>query len=359
MAKIKFALPFTEKLIELAEQGKLPDFLVRYGIRKLCRQRLSDELIRNPEEQQNRYQHLIEELRQSPIAIETDAANEQHYEVATDFYLASLGKRLKYSCAYYPDADTTLDQAEEHMLGLYSQRAQLADGQDILELGCGWGSLTLWMAERYPNSRITAISNSSTQKQHIEKQCAEQGFNNVTIITADVSTLELDKDQFDRAISIEMFEHMRNYKQLMCRISRWLKTDGKLFVHIFAHRNVMYPFDVKSEQDWMSKHFFTGGLMPSIDTLLHFQDQLNLQSRWLVNGKHYQRTCNHWLKKTDQNKARIIKAFEKDYDTQEAETWFHRWRIFYMSCAELFGIDNGSQWMVAHFLFKNRQNGPN
>ena len=181
MAKNKFALPFTEKLIDLAEQGKLPDFLVRYGIRKLCRQRLLDELIHNPEEQQKRYQHLIEELRQSPIAIETDAANEQHYEVATDFYLASLGKRLKYSCAYYPDTDTTLDQAEKHMLKLYSQRAQLADGQDILELGCGWGSLTLWMAECYPNSRITAISNSATQKQYIDKQCAQQGFNNVTL----------------------------------------------------------------------------------------------------------------------------------------------------------------------------------
>ncbi len=345
------SLPLAGTLIKLAEQGKLPDTLVRYGIRRLCRQRLREELIDQPEEQQRRYQTLIEELRQSPIAIETDAANEQHYEVATDFYLASLGKRLKYSCAYYPEENTSLDQAEEHMLSLYSDRAELDDNQHILELGCGWGSLTLWMAEHYPNSRITAVSNSSTQKEHIDQKCQQLGFNNVTVITADINALELEADQFDRAISIEMFEHMRNYKQLLKRISTWLKPSGKLFVHIFAHRNLMYPFDVKSEQDWMSKYFFTGGLMPSIDTLLHFQDQLNLETRWLVNGAHYEKTCNHWLEKTDQNKERIINAFKKDYSDKDAELWFHRWRIFYMSCAELFGLNSGSEWVVAHYLF--------
>lgn len=345
--------PFANVLIQLAEQGKLPDALVRYGIRRLCRQRLKDEFIDQPEPQQERFQALIEQLRESPIAIETDAANEQHYEVATDFYLASLGKRLKYSCAYYPEPKTSLDQAEEHMLSLYSERAELADGQRILELGCGWGSLTLWMAEKYPASEITAVSNSSTQKAHIDKQCQRLGYENVIVITADVNALELKKDMFDRAISIEMFEHMRNYKQLLDRISTWLKPEGKLFVHIFAHRNVMYPFDVKSEHDWMSKYFFTGGLMPSVDTLLHFQEQLKLENRWLVNGQHYEKTCNHWLAKTDQNKQRIIKAFQRDYSDEDAERWFHRWRIFYMSCAELFGLNNGSQWVVAHYLFKN------
>lgn len=344
--------PIVSKLISLAEQGKLPDPLIRYGIRRLCKQRLKDELINQPEQQQRRFQSLIEELRLSPIAIETDAANEQHYEVATDFYLASLGKRLKYSCAYYPTPSTSLDQAEEHMLSLYCERAEFASGQKILELGCGWGSLTLWMAEHYPNSEITAVSNSITQKTYIDQQCEQHGFSNVTVITADVNELELEPNEFDRAISIEMFEHMRNYKQLLKRISTWLAPEGKLFVHIFAHRNVMYPFDVKSEQDWMSQYFFTGGLMPSIDTLLHFQEQLHLESRWLVNGRHYEKTCNHWLAKTDQNKDRIIKAFQQDYSDEEAEQWFHRWRIFYMSCAELFGLDNGSQWMVAHYLFK-------
>lgn len=352
-SKAAITLPFASKLIKLAEKGQLPDSVVRYGIRRLCKQRLKDELISHPEQQQQRFQKLIEELRQSPIAIDTDAANEQHYEVATDFYLASLGKRLKYSCAYYPQANTTLDHAEEHMLALYSDRAELAEQQHILELGCGWGSLTLWMAEHHPDSHITAVSNSSTQKAYIDQQCQQAGFTNVTVLTVDVNTLQLDADQFDRVISIEMFEHMRNYRQLMARISNWLKPDGKLFVHIFAHRNLMYPFNVKSENDWMSKYFFTGGLMPSIDTLLHFQEQLTVESRWLVNGQHYEKTCNHWLEKTDQNKDRIIAAFRQDYNHQDAEIWFHRWRIFYMSCAELFGLDQGRQWMVAHYLFSN------
>ncbi len=352
-SKSAIGLPFAGKLIELAEQGRLPDSMVRYGIRRLCKKRLKDEFIDHPEYQQDRYQKLIEELRTSPIAIETEAANTQHYEVATDFYLASLGKRLKYSCAFYPDTNTTLDQAEEEMLALYSKRAELDNDQRILELGCGWGSLTLWMAEKYPRSKITAISNSSTQKSYIDHLCRESGFDNVTIITADVNNLELESAQFDRVISIEMFEHMRYYRQLFERISNWLTSDGKLFIHIFAHRNVMYPFDVKSEQDWMSKYFFTGGLMPSIDTLLHFQEQLKIESRWLINGQHYQKTCNHWLEKTDKNKERIIDAFKENYTEKEAKLWFHRWRIFYMSCAELFGLDNGRQWLVAHYLFSN------
>jgi cyclopropane-fatty-acyl-phospholipid synthase len=352
-SKSAIGLPFAGKLIELSEQGRLPDSMVRYGIRRLCKKRLKDEFIGHPEHQQDRFQTLIEELRCSPIAIETDAANEQHYEVATDFYLASLGKRLKYSCAYYPDSNTTLDQAEEEMLALYSQRAELGNDQKILELGCGWGSLTLWMAENYPRSKITAVSNSSSQKSYIDHLCLEAGFNNVTVITADVNFLELESAQFDRVISIEMFEHMRNYRQLFERISDWLTSEGKLFLHIFAHRNVMYPFDVKSEQDWMSKYFFTGGLMPSIDTLLHFQEQLKIECRWLINGQHYEKTCNHWLENTDNNKDRIIDAFKENCTEQEAKLWFHRWRIFYMSCAELFGLDNGRQWLVAHYLFSN------
>jgi cyclopropane-fatty-acyl-phospholipid synthase len=352
-SKSPIGLLFAGKLIELSEQGRLPDSMVRYGIRRLCKKRLKDEFIGHPEHQQDRFQTLIEELRCSPIAIETDAANEQHYEVATDFYLASLGKRLKYSCAYYPDSNTTLDQAEEEMLALYSQRAELGNDQKILELGCGWGSLTLWMAENYPRSKITAVSNSSSQKSYIDHLCLKAGFNNVTVITADVNFLELESAQFDRVISIEMFEHMRNYRQLFERISDWLTSEGKLFLHIFAHRNVMYPFDVKSEQDWMSKYFFTGGLMPSIDTLLHFQEQLKIECRWLISGQHYEKTCNHWLENTDNNKDRIIDAFKENCTEQEAKLWFHRWRIFYMSCAELFGLDNGRQWLVAHYLFSN------
>ena len=344
-------LPMSKRLIELAEAGKIPDALIRLGIRRLCMQRLKNEYIDDVEKQQANFQTLIEELRQSPIAIETATANEQHYEVPTEFYLASLGKRLKYSCAYYANEHDSLDQAEETMLEKYGERAELKDGQRILELGCGWGSLTLWMAENFPESEIVAVSNSSTQKKHIDSVCEQKGFGNVTIITEDVNNLDLAGQQFDRVMSIEMFEHMRNYRTLLERISSWLSDDGKLFVHIFAHRSIMYPFEVKGEEDWMSKYFFTGGLMPSTDTLLHFQDHLNIEKRWFVNGQHYEKTCNHWLEKTDQNEELIIAAFEQAYGKEEASTWFHRWRLFYMACAELFGYKQGNEWLVAHFLF--------
>ncbi len=350
------ALIFADKLIDWAEQGKIPDTLIRLGIRRLCRTRLKNEFIDDPELQQQQFQKLIESLRESPIAIETDAANEQHYEVPTEFYLASLGQRLKYSCAYYDHPGATLDEAENSMLSKYGERAELRDGQAILELGCGWGSLTLWMAENFPDAKITAVSNSRTQKQHIDDRCKASGFHNVTVITRDVNELNLESQQFDRAVSIEMFEHMRNYRNLLKRVSAWLKPEGKLFVHIFAHRNLMYPFEVKGAEDWMSKYFFTGGLMPSIDTLLHFQEHLTLQTRWLVNGQHYEKTCNHWLEKTDQNKALIMESFKTAYGEEQAYRWFHRWRLFYMACAELFGLREGTEWMVAHYLFENRAN---
>lgn len=354
-------LPLADRLIDWAELGKLPDFLLRYGIRRLCRQRLKDEHINDPARQQQRFQTLIDSLRSSPIAIETDAANEQHYEVPSEFYLAALGKRLKYSCAYYPELDgaaaghTSLDQAEEAMLSLYMARAGLQDGQSILELGCGWGSLTLWMAEKLPSAQITAVSNSATQKAFIDAQCESKGFKNVTVVTCDVNQLTLDEAHFDRCISIEMFEHMRNYQQLLSRISGWLKTDGKLFVHIFAHRTLMYPFEVQSEDDWMSKYFFTGGLMPAADTLLHFQDDLQIEQRWLLNGQHYERTSNDWLANMDAKRDEIQTLFTQTYGADEALRWVNRWRLFFMACAELFGMEQGRQWMVAHYLFEKRQ----
>ena len=349
------ALPMAKHFVTLAESGHLPDALIRYGIRRLCLQRLAREYVDNPEHQQQRFQNLIETLRDSPVAIETDTANEQHYEVPTEFYLVSLGKRLKYSCAYYAYSTNTLDEAEENMLALYGQRAMLKDGQRILELGCGWGSLTLWMAEHYPNSHITAVSNSATQKEYITRQCEQNGFNNVEIITADVNKLELEAQQFDRVMSIEMFEHMRNYRILLQRISRWLNHGGKLFVHIFVHRFVMYPFEIQGEEDWMSKHFFTGGLMPAADTLLHFQEHLALERRWLINGTHYQRTCNDWLARTDHHKDKIINVFSNTYGAEQAPIWLQRWRMFYMACAELFGTRNGNEWMVAHYLFNKAE----
>jgi len=338
-------------LIELCERGLIPDSLTRHGIRRLCARRLNEEGAGQTELADARFRALLHELRQSPIAIETAAANEQHYELPTRFFQLCLGKRLKYSSCYYPTGEESLDAAELAMLALYGERAELADGQHILELGCGWGSLTLWMAERYPNARITAVSNSSTQRAHIEAACRQRGWNHVQVVTCDVNQLELDVGQFDRCVSIEMFEHMRNYDTLFTRIARWLKADGKLFVHIFCHRNLMYPFETQGEDNWMGRHFFTGGLMPSADTLLHFQRHLDIEQRWLLPGTHYERTSNHWLANQDANREEIMAVLTEAYGAADARIWNQRWRIFWMSCAELFGYAGGREWLVAHYRF--------
>jgi cyclopropane-fatty-acyl-phospholipid synthase len=337
-------------LIGLAERGFIPDALLRHGIRDQCRDRLRTELAGGPEAQAERFRTRIEELRSSPVAIHTDAANAQHYELPPAFFNLCLGKRLKYSCAYYPRGDETLDQAEEAMLALYGERAELADGQRILELGCGWGSLTLWMAERYPNARITAVSNSRPQREHIEAQCRARGLDNVQILTCDVNRLQLDEAGFDRCVSIEMFEHMRNYETLLGNVSRWLAPVGKLFVHIFVHRTLMYPFETEGENNWMGRHFFTGGLMPAADTLLCFQRDLRIEQRWLVEGRHYEQTSNHWLQNQDRNRDAVIAVLREAYG-ELAPLWFQRWRMFWMACAELFGYDGGREWMVAHYRF--------
>lgn len=342
-------------LINFAERGYLPDALLRFGIRRLCQQRLDDEGAQDCARADARFNQLIADLKSSPVAIETAAANAQHYELPTEFFQLCLGKRLKYSSAFYPNGDESLDQAEAHMLRLYSERAQLRDGQAILELGCGWGSLTLWMAEHYPNARITAVSNSATQRQHIEAECRKRGFDHVRVITCDANVLNFEADQFDRCISIEMFEHMRNYQTLLGSISRWLKPDGELFVHIFVHRYLMYPFEVEGDDNWMGKYFFTGGLMPSADTLLHFADALSLQQRWLVPGRHYAQTSNHWLENQDANKIRIREILIQTYGADLADVWAQRWRMFWMSCAELFDYNQGNEWMVAHYRFSNRK----
>jgi cyclopropane-fatty-acyl-phospholipid synthase len=338
-------------LIDLCERGLLPDALTRLGIRRLSAQRLREEGANDLEAADARFRRLLDELRQSPIAIETAAANEQHYEVPTRFFELCLGKRLKYSSCYYATGTEDLDTAEEAMLALYGERAELADGQRILELGCGWGSLTLWMAQRYPNARITGVSNSRTQREHILAQAARRGLGNVEIITCDVNRLELPEHGFDRAVSIEMFEHMRNYQHLLGRVSRWLVPGGKLFVHIFCHRSLMYPFETEGEDNWMGRHFFTGGLMPSADTLLHFQDDLSIEQRWLLSGRHYERTANQWLENQDRNRDEVMAVLTEAYGAAEAARWHQRWRMFWMACAELFGYSGGNEWGVAHYRF--------
>ncbi|RUL64395.1 class I SAM-dependent methyltransferase [Dyella dinghuensis] len=338
-------------LLGLAERRLVPDVLIRMGIRQLCAQRLREERQGGANKEAALYQQRIEALRCSPVAIHTDAANAQHYELPAAFFQQCLGPRMKYSSCYYPTGEETLAQAEEAMLALYGERAQLADGQDILELGCGWGSLTLWMAERFPNSRITAVSNSNSQRIHIQKACGERGIYNVRIITSDVNALALDAEAFDRCVSIEMFEHMRNYETLLARIAGWLRPSGKLFLHIFAHQTLMYPFETEGGDNWMGRHFFTGGLMPSVDTLLWFQRDLFLEERWKVDGTHYQRTANDWLANQDRHEAEVMRALTRAYGTQQASLWFQRWRMFWMACAELFGYDHGQQWLVAHYRF--------
>jgi cyclopropane-fatty-acyl-phospholipid synthase len=339
--------------ITLAEHKLLPDFIIRFGIRNLLKQRLLDECANDIEQQNARQQMLLDNLRQSPIAIETDAANAQHYEVPAAFYQLALGKHLKYSSCCWDETTENLDQAEALMLGLTTARADLQDGQHILELGCGWGSLTLWMAEHLPHSNITAVSNSNSQREYILQQATQRGLTNIEVLTCDVNQLSLGR-QFDRIVSVEMFEHMRNYDNLLANIAGWLKPDGKLFVHIFCHRYLSYPFETEGDDNWMGKYFFTGGLMPARDTLLHFQKQVQLQQQWDLSGQHYQKTAEAWLQNMDRHHHEIHELFTNTYGDKEARLWQQRWRLFFMSCAELFGYNNGNEWLVAHYLFAKR-----
>jgi cyclopropane-fatty-acyl-phospholipid synthase len=339
--------------MRLLERDLLPDFAVRFGIRRLLKARLAEEHRGSLEAQQRNLMKLITRLRQSPIAIHTADANLQHYELPCAFFELVLGRHLKYSSGYYRDPADSLDQAEAHMLRLTAERADLKDGERILELGCGWGSLSLWMAERYPRSRITAVSNSRTQKRFIDARAADRGIKNLEVITCDVNQLSFSADlQFDRVVSVEMFEHMRNYETLMQRISGWLKPAGTLFVHIFAHKTYAYPFEVRDESDWMAKYFFTGGIMPSDDLLLYFQKDLTLQNHWQVDGRHYHRTSEHWLQNMDRHRRAIEPILAQTYGADQVRRWWVYWRVFFMSCAELWGYAGGQEWFVSHYLFR-------
>jgi cyclopropane-fatty-acyl-phospholipid synthase len=338
------------------ESGLVPDWAIRYGIRRLLKQRLREERAHTSEAQQARKNQLIAQLRQSPLAIDTDKANEQHYEVPAQFFEYVLGPNRKYSSAYYDlnAPQMTLQQAEVRMLELTCQRAQIQNGEKILELGCGWGSLTLFMAQRFPQSQITGVSNSRSQREFILTQAAARGLSNIEIITADINHLDFgQREPFDRAVSVEMFEHVRNYQHLFSNISRWLKPSGRIFIHIFSHHRYAYPFEERDDSDWMAKYFFSGGLMPSHDLLLYFQDHLRLIDHWTVDGRHYERTSNAWLANMDSNRDAIWPILEHTYPGQ-ASLWWHRWRIFFMACAELWGYQAGQEWQVTHLLFENR-----
>lgn len=337
----------------LLEKNRIPDALIRIGIRKLLKQRLQQETLANAELQQTHLMKLIAELKNSPIAINTQEANEQHYEVPTAFYQYCLGKNLKYSSGYWKNGVTDIDTSENDMLELTCERAELSNGQDVLELGCGWGSLSLFMAKKYPSSNFTVVSNSRTQKLYIDEQAKLRGIANLTVLTVNINDFTIDKT-FDRVVSVEMFEHMRNYQKLMRKVADCLKPNGKLFVHIFTHKHLAYKFEVVDETDWMSKYFFTGGIMPSDDLLLYFNDDLSIQQHWHVSGLHYGKTSEAWLQNMDKHKAEIIPLFEQTYGKEQAIKWWVYWRIFYMACAELWNYNNGEEWIVSHYLFSKK-----
>jgi len=340
-------------LDRLIEKNKIPDALIRMGIRRLLKQRLQDEGKGDAEARQARLMSLIADLKKSPIAIHTEQANEQHYEVPTAFYQYCLGKHLKYSSGYWREGVDDIDTSEKEMLELTCDRAELKNGQDVLELGCGWGSLSLFMSAKFPESNFTVVSNSRTQKIYIDEQASLRGIKNLTVITANINDFKIDK-LFDRVVSVEMFEHMRNYERLMDLIADHLNPDGKLFVHIFTHKHFAYKFEVLDESDWMSKYFFTGGIMPSDNLLLYFDEQFSIEQHWHVSGKHYSKTSEAWLNNMNNHKAQILPLFEETYGKQHALKWWVYWRIFYMACAELWGYNNGEEWMVSHYLFNKK-----
>ena len=339
-----------KSLIQLAEKGILPDTLICLGIRNLCRKRLDWAKNMGHQALEEHHHFWVEKLKQSPIALVPEKANEQHYEVPPDFFEQVLGKHLKYSSGYWPNGIDTLDQSEKAMLDMTCERADLKDGMNILELGSGWGSLTCFMAKLLPNANITTVSNSEDQGKYIQNRCRKSKIKNIKVITADMNDFRTD-DVFDRVVSVEMFEHMRNYQELLRRIHSFLKPEGKLFVHIFSHKFLVYPFEDNGPGDWMSREFFSGGLMPSHRLLLHFQKDLNIEKVWRISGTHYSQTSWAWLDKMDQHKANIIDIFSRTYGQKNSKIWWQRWRIFFMSCAELFGISNGNEWGVSHYLF--------
>lgn len=337
----------------LLEKDLLPDALLRTGIRRLLKQRLQQEKKADVELQQAHLMQLIGELKNSPIAINTQEANEQHYEVPTEFYQYCLGKHLKYSSGFWKDGVNDIDTSERDMLELTCQRAELKDGQDVLELGCGWGSLSLFMAAKFPGSKFTVVSNSRTQKIYIDGEAQKRNITNLKVVTVNINDFNLT-DTFDRVVSVEMFEHMRNYQKLMALVADRLKPDGKLFVHIFTHKEFAYKFEVIDDTDWMSKYFFTGGIMPSDDLLLYFNERLSIEQHWHVSGMHYSKTSEAWLKNMDAHKKEIMPLFENTYGKKDAVKWWVYWRIFYMACAELWGYNKGDEWIVSHYLFQKK-----
>jgi cyclopropane-fatty-acyl-phospholipid synthase len=344
--------PIVRRVIAAMECGRLPDSAIRVGIRHLIRRRLQSETRGNAQACRARRERFIAAMDAAPIAPVPQAANAQHYEVPPAFFEAALGPRLKYSSCLWPPEATTLAAAEQAALAETCEHAGLGDGARILELGCGWGSLTLWMAEHYPASRIAAVSNSALQRDFILARAEQQGLQNVEIITADMNDFTI-ADRFDRILSVEMFEHMRNWRELLRRIHGWLAPGGKLFVHYFCHREQPYAFAAKSESDWMSRHFFTGVIMPSEALIRDVRGPLEPGNRWRWNGTHYARSAEAWLANLERNHDAALAALNNG--KTDAAIQLQRWRIFFMACAELFAYNNGNEWGVVHHLMTKNE----
>jgi cyclopropane-fatty-acyl-phospholipid synthase len=337
--------------VNWVEQGLVPDGVIRTGIRRLVRQRLDEIRAGDAEAATNGLQEFLADMREAPIALVPEKANQQHYEVPAAFYERALGRHRKYSACYWPAEVSNLDEAEAAALLYTCDRAALRDGMQVLELGCGWGSLTLWMAAHYPRSRIVAVSNSASQREHILAEAARRGFGNVTVLTADMNTFDIET-RFDRIVSVEMFEHMRNWPKLFEKVHDWLVPGGQFFMHVFVHRLVPYAFVERDASDWMSRYFFSGGMMPSDDLALRCQSHLQLVRQWRWDGTHYDKTANAWLANLDAQRASVLPILANTYGDAVAEIWLQRWRIFFMACAELFGYQSGQEWWVSHYLFE-------
>ncbi len=336
--------------IDLAERGLLPDSLLRMGIRGRLRRQVRAIETETESARETAIQQLVRAMDEAPIAPEPKLANRQHYEVPAAFFECVLGERLKYSCCHWPAGTRDLHAAERAMLERTCENARLEDGMDILELGCGWGSLSLWMAETYPLSKITAVTNSVSQKAYIDSVARERGITNLWVLTADMNDFHA-QGTFDRVVSVEMFEHMRNYRKLLRRIRGWLRPGARLFVHVFCHRRYPYLFEVDDNSDWMARHFFTGGLMPSNDLLNRFPDEMAVERHVSFSGEHYERTARAWLARLDLRRDDVLGIFRDTYG-DDARRWFCRWRMFFLACEELFGLHRGQEWWVSHYLLR-------
>jgi cyclopropane-fatty-acyl-phospholipid synthase len=340
----------TQIAVNWVEQGYVPDSVVRRGIRRLLRQRLDTLPLGDPAAASAHIEAFVRGMDDAELAPAPHLANEQHYEVPADFFGLALGPHRKYSSCWWPEGTATLAEAEAASLGETCARAGIADGQRVLELGCGWGSLSLWMAERYPRASIVAVSNSDSQRAHIESAARIRGLPNLRVITTDMNRFDTG-ERFDRVVSVEMFEHMRNWRALFGRVHGWLVPGGRFFMHVFCHRALPYAFVDADATDWMSRHFFSGGIMPSDELALRFQDRLHLARHWRWDGTHYQRTAEAWLQNLDRNREAALQVLARSYGEGQARLWLQRWRVFFMACAELFGHDRGREWWVAHYLF--------